>query len=130
MGTLARAECIDAPVAFGTSFTIQNWGLIVDAIKAPSVGIPPLELAAALAEDAGFDAAITIIPLPLELAAAFADDATLVPTIGLWPPFYLAAAFGEDAVFAAAITVLCQRRSKIASSGRSKIAARATLDAA
>ncbi len=103
---LATGPLIDATVAFGTSFTILNWGLIVDAIKAPAAGIPPLELTAALAEDAAFGAAITIIPPPLELAAAFADEATLAPTIGIWPPLHLAAAFGEDAAFAAAITVL------------------------
>ena len=51
---LATGALTDATVAFGTSFTIQNWGLIVDAIKAPAAGIPPLELTAALAEDAGF----------------------------------------------------------------------------
>jgi hypothetical protein len=103
---LATAPLTAATVAFGTSFTIQNWGLIVDAIKAPAAGIPPLELTAALAEDAGFDAAITIILQPLELAAAFGDEATLAPTIGIWPPLHLAAALGEDAAFAAAITVL------------------------
>ena len=103
---LATAALTDATVAFGTSFTIQNWGLIVDAIKAPAAGIPPLELTAALAEDAVFDAAITIILPPLELAAAFGDEATLAPTIGIWPPLHLAVAFGEDAAFAAAITVL------------------------
>ena len=103
---LATAPLTAATVGFGTSFTIQNWGLIVDAIKAPAAGIPPLELTAALAEDAGFDAAITIILPPLELAVAFADDATLAPTIGIWPPLHLAAALGEDAAFAAAITVL------------------------
>ncbi len=103
---LATGPLIDASVAFGTSFTIQNWGLIVDAIKAPAAGIPPLELAAVLTEDAAFGAAITIIPPPLELAAAFADESALSPAIGIWPPLYLAAAFGEDAAFAAVITVL------------------------
>jgi len=103
---LATAPLDNATVAFGTSFTVQNWGLIVDAIKAPAAGIPPLELTAALAEDAAFGAAITIIPPPLELAAAFADEATLSPAIDIWPPLYLGVAFGEDAAFAAAITVL------------------------
>jgi hypothetical protein len=103
---LATAALTDATVAFGTSFTILNWGLIVDAIKAPPAGIAALELTAVLAEDAVFDAAITIILAPLELAAAFADQATLAPIIGLWTPLHLSAAFGEDAAFAAAITVL------------------------
>jgi hypothetical protein len=103
---LATGPLIDATVAFGTSFTIQNWGLIVDAIKAPAAGILPLELTAALAEDASFDAAITIIQLPLELAAALADEATLTAVIGLWPSLHLAAAFTEDAEFSATITVL------------------------
>jgi hypothetical protein len=103
---LATGMLSNATVAFGTSFTIQNWGLIVDAIKAPAAGIPPLELTAALAEDAVFEAAITIILAPLELAAAFADEARLAPTIGIWPPLHLTVALGEDAAFAAAITVL------------------------
>ncbi|MDI3469808.1 MAG: hypothetical protein OJF62_001871 [Pseudolabrys sp.] len=103
---LATAALTDATVAFGTSFTILNWGLIVDAIKVPPAGIPQLKLTAALAEDGGFEAAITIIPLPLGLAAAFADEARLTPTVGIWPVLFLAAAFGEDAPFAAAITVL------------------------
>jgi len=103
---LATAPLINATVAFGTSFTIQNWGLIVDAIKAPAAGIAPLALTVALAEDAVFSAAITIIPPPLELASAFVEDAMLAPTIGIWPPLHLAAGFAEDAAFAAAITAL------------------------
>jgi len=103
---LATAPLDNALVAFGTAFTILNWGLIVDAIKAPAAGIPPLALTAALADDAGLEAAITIIPPPLELAAAFLDEATLAPTIGIWSPLHLAVAFTEDAVFSVAITVL------------------------
>lgn len=102
---LATAAITEATVAFGTSFTIQNWGLIVDAIKAPAAGIPPLELAAALAEDGGFEAVITIIPPPLELAAAFADEATLASTIGIWPPLHLAADLADGAALAVYLTV-------------------------
>ena len=103
---LATGPLIAATVAFGTSFTIQDWGLIVDAIKATAEGIPSLELSGALAEDAVFSAAITIVPPPLEWAVVFVDDATLAPTISIWPPLLLAVTFGEDAAFAAAITVL------------------------
>ena len=71
-----------------------------------SAGVEPLELTAALAEDATFDAAITISPPPLELAAAFVDESALAPTIGIWPPLHLAATISEDAAFAAAITIL------------------------
>ena len=81
------------------------WGMIADAVAAPDAN-PPIALSADLVEDAGFEAAITILIPPLELGAAFADDAALVPTIGIWPPLHLAAAFGEDAAFVAAITVL------------------------
>jgi hypothetical protein len=43
---------------------------------------------------------------PLELAADLADDATLTATIGLWPPLRFSADFGDGAAFAAAITLL------------------------
>ena len=81
-----------------------RWLMLGDVVV--EAAIVPLELTAALAEDAGFDAAITIVLPPLELTAAFADEATLAAVIGLWPPLHLAAAFTEDAAFAAAITVL------------------------
>jgi hypothetical protein len=128
---LATGPLIDATVAFGTSFTILNWGLIVDAIKAPPAGIPPLELTAALAEDAAFGAAITITPPPLELAAAFADEATLAPAIGLWPPLHLAADLADGAALAAYLTIgIAALRLTADLADDAVLAARATLFAA
>ena len=89
----------------GTPPSTLSWHRMAAANALPAAGIPPLELTAALAEDAIFDAAITIILPPLELAAAFADDAMLAPTIGIWPPLHLAADLSDEAALAVYLTI-------------------------
>ncbi|MEJ2435467.1 MAG: hypothetical protein P8Y53_20805, partial [Pseudolabrys sp.] len=86
-----------------TRSSAGRWLMFGDVVV--ETAVVPLELAAALAEDASFGAAITIIRPPLQLAAAFADGAALTPMIGIWPPLHLVVDLADAATVATYLTV-------------------------
>jgi len=112
----------------GTPPSSFSWHRIVAANVLPTGDLPPLELTAALAEDAALAAAITLLPPALHLDANFADgaalalyltvgaeallfradftdEAVLTGRVTLFPALALAAAFTDGAELAAPLTI-------------------------